>query len=267
MTAVACLRVTVDRAPAGVTPAALVSLVAKLGSARLEAGWAWPRSHKVVSPFTFVLADPRVDQLDASELTTLAADLRRSLFGSEADGEVALMLFEGDPVEVARIAAATDESLEGILAGTEKPAFPGRIIRITPAGAVEIPADSAAAHLAQANFAAEGADTTEEEAEEPPPAAPDPGATASPEIGFWGVYFLVRERFIGSAVDWGAEGPPLTTPAPTSAIWRSSPSWGESRAARKTAISSRRWTSRRFCGRPSGTIIRPSSCGCSPRIG
>ncbi|CAN5134759.1 hypothetical protein BH09PSE2_BH09PSE2_09440 [soil metagenome] len=200
MTAVACLRVIVGSPPAGMTPSALAAVVAKVGRARLEKSWAWPRRHGLVAPFSFVLADPSVEQLDASELTRLAADLQRTLFGAEASGQVALLLFQGEQIEMMRLAATTPEGFEAMLSGAEGEALPGKIMRITPAGVQEIGAARAALHVAHARLGTEPAPVA--------PTAPPLGEFVSrdrADVGFWGVYFLTRERFIGSAVNW----PPL----------------------------------------------------------
>ncbi len=199
MTALACLRVLVSSPPEGVTAQTLAALVARVGEARLQKSWAWPRRYGLVAPFSFMLADPSADKLDVSELPQLAVDLQRTLFGSAAAGKVALILFEGDQSAVTRLAAASVDDLESVLGGLTDAPFDGRILRITSAGMQEVDASRALVHVAPATAAAEKIADSDLS---PLPFVP----TSHANVGFWGIYFLGRERFIGSAVNW----PPLT---------------------------------------------------------
>ena len=95
MAAIACLRVIVEAERAGLPAATLGRLVAKFASAYLETRWIWPRQFAPLTDFSFMLTDPRADELDVRELGRLSDELQVKLFGAEAVGDVKLLLFEG----------------------------------------------------------------------------------------------------------------------------------------------------------------------------
>ncbi|MGH1557575.1 hypothetical protein ACRAWD_06470 [Caulobacter segnis] len=52
------------------------------------------------------------------------------MFGSKGEGEIALLMFEGDQNDVMRFASANSETLKALLAGEQSGEFAGRIRRI-----------------------------------------------------------------------------------------------------------------------------------------
>ena len=68
MTAIACLKVFVGDDLCFADSETMPALVAKVAGA----AWIWPRRHRLVAPFSFVLADLRALRLDARELQKLS---------------------------------------------------------------------------------------------------------------------------------------------------------------------------------------------------
>lgn len=196
MTAIACLKIFVGEELKFADTETMAGLVAKVAGAYLETVWRWPRRHGLIAPFSFVLADPRASRLDARELRELAADLQHRLFGDKGVGEIALLMFEGDQSDVMRFAGTSHEALRALLSGEDDGDFAGRICKITPEGVTS---------LVPRNGPVEGLPPTEElEAIEPDP--PKGGASSllgapMATTGWWGIYYLLRERFVGSGVD------------------------------------------------------------------
>jgi hypothetical protein len=135
VTAVACLRVVVEAARTGLSPAALGPLVAKFSTVYLESRWLWPRQFKPLTHYSYLLTDPRADELDARELARMSDELQAKLFGAGSNGEVALLLFEGSP-EAATAFAILDT--DALMAAIRNPALlppGGRLTRIVSPGA------------------------------------------------------------------------------------------------------------------------------------
>ncbi|MDB5457330.1 MAG: hypothetical protein JWP92_2915 [Caulobacter sp.] len=197
MTAIACLKIFVDKKLRPSSSESMAGLVAKVAGAYLETVWAWPRRYGLVAPYSFVLADPRATRLDAKELQKLAADLQFKLFGDKGAGDIALLMFEGDQNDVMRFASTQAEALRALLLGVDDGAFSGRMCKITPDSVTSI---------APPDGPVEGAPTAEELAAiEPEP--PEFGVAGLLDIptartGWWGIYYLLKERFVGSGVDW-----------------------------------------------------------------
>ncbi|ADG12400.1 hypothetical protein [Caulobacter segnis] len=197
MTAIACLKIFVGEDLRFGDADAMAALVAKVAGAYLESSWTWPRRYGLVAPYAFVLADPRATRLDARELQKMARDLQVKMFGDKGAGEVALLMFEGDQTDVMRFASAHDEALKALLSGEAGSDFAGRICKITPDVVTSVqppggPLDGAppAAELA---------------AIEPEPPLDGIGALLDAprrNTGWWGIYYLAKERFVGSGVDW-----------------------------------------------------------------
>ncbi len=214
MTTIACLKVFVADDQGAANFDALPGLVAKIAGAYLETTWVWPRRYGLVAPFSFVLADPRVTQLDPRELQKIAADLQFKLFGREGEGDVALLLFEGDQSDVMRFAGTNSDALKALLAGEDDGAFKGRICKITPNGV---------ASVTPAGGSIEGAPPAEELATRAAAAAEATFSGMEAEIhpsplqvDWWGIYYQAKERFVGSGMNWpmlGATGPPDDTSA------------------------------------------------------
>lgn len=136
MTALACLRIIIDAdrisADSGET---LATLIGKVGSAFLESRWSWPRRFGQIAPGAFLLADPRSDTLDASELTALSDELHLKLFGANGPGNVTLALLEGDQESATRFAALNLVDLGRLMAGIcVIDGLEGKLSRITPEG-------------------------------------------------------------------------------------------------------------------------------------
>src|ERR1700754_1527536 len=115
--AMACLRVSILAPPGGEQADDLQLLVAKVINAFLQSRWEWPRQFEQMTPYAFVLTDPRADRMDRRGLKALAGELQRRLFGSEGEGEVALLMFEGSDMEVHRFARLGVDDVERMLAG------------------------------------------------------------------------------------------------------------------------------------------------------
>jgi hypothetical protein len=134
MTALACIRVFIGADLATDKVDALAPLIAKVGSAFLDGRWKWPRRHAVAAPFAFLLTDPRVERLDPNDLRSMAAELQHRLFGDQGEGEVCLLMLEGDQAEIQRFAAADRDTLSRLLQG-EDVGLDGRLTQIAPEGA------------------------------------------------------------------------------------------------------------------------------------
>jgi hypothetical protein len=88
MTAVACLRVAVDATRVKLSPAALGPLVSRFSGSYLESRWRWPRLFQPLTHYSYLLTDPRADEMDLRELAQLADDLQTKLFGTGLGGDV-----------------------------------------------------------------------------------------------------------------------------------------------------------------------------------
>lgn len=131
--AMACLRVSVLSPPGGQDERELQALVAKVINAFLQSRWEWPRLFEQMTPYAFVLTDPRADRMDKRALKALASELQLKLFGSEGEGEVSLLLFEGDDMQVHRFARLSLDDVERMLAGEIlTPPLEGVLNHITP---------------------------------------------------------------------------------------------------------------------------------------
>ena len=131
--AMACLRVSIHGAPQGHTASDLQTLVAKLINAFLETRWQFPRQFEQMTPYAFVLSDPKAAKMDRRALKALAAELQLKLFGADGDGdgEVSLLVFEGSDVEVHRFARLPGEDVERFMDGEAlDPPFEGKADRI-----------------------------------------------------------------------------------------------------------------------------------------
>jgi hypothetical protein len=192
MSAVACLRVDVTGECAGMPAAALAPLVQKFASAYLETRWSWPRKFSPLTDFCFLLIDPRADELDVRELRKLSDELQRHLFGTGDEGEVALLVFEGNHAAVTAFAAM---DAPAVAAAVKDPALlppGGRLTRIV-AEWRETVEQAAAAPAASAEWGPTDAALKRELTGPPPPAAPA-------WEGVQGVYFTPRELFYGDVV-------------------------------------------------------------------
>jgi hypothetical protein len=203
MTAIACLKVFVGDELRFADNDTMAGLVGKVAGAYLETTWLWPRRYGLVAPFSFVLADPRATQLDARELQALSRDLQHKLFGDKGEGDIVLLMFEGDQTDVMRFAGLHAAELKALLNGEDDGSISGRVCRITPEGVTSV--------VPQGGPVC-GAPTMEELAALAPPAG-DPGPPA--RVGWRGVYHGPRQVFIGSVAVW--------RPARTASVFGLSP--------------------------------------------
>lgn len=178
MTAIACMRILVSEGLGPGRASALAELVDKVVNAFLQTRWAWPRQFSALAPFTFALTDPSRLEIEVGELQALSMDLHVKLFGSEGQGRVVLLAFEGERSEVLRFAEAAPDELRAVLAGAAPPKFRGKISLISPDGVEPLEHAEVAATLR----------------------TPSPDAGPTPEHRFSGVYFLSRQAFVGSAL-------------------------------------------------------------------
>jgi hypothetical protein len=186
--AMACLRVSIHAAPRGQDADALKDVVAKVINAFLQSRWEWPRLFEQMTPYAFVLTDPRAERMDKRGLTALASELQLKLFGAEGEGEVSLLLFEGVDIEVHRFARLSLADVERMLAGgLMEPPFAGLLGRIDPARPPE-------PELAAA------ADDFDDLAFESPPtrAPPIPHRNSALESVYGGLYLTMTQSFVGS---------------------------------------------------------------------
>ena len=193
MTAIACLKVFVGDELRFADNDTMAALVGKVASAYLETTWLWPRRYGLVAPFSFVLADPRATQLDARELQALARDLQFKLFGEKGEGDIALLMFEGDQTDVMRFAGIHGTQLKALLNGDDDGSLAGRVCRITP---TEV--SSVVPHGGPVCGAPPMEELAALAAEEP--AGEADGSPAG--VGYRGVYYAAREMFIGSVATW-----------------------------------------------------------------
>ena len=206
MTAIACLKVFVGDELRFADNDTMAALVGKVAGAYLETTWLWPRRYGLVAPFSFVLADPRATKLDARELQALARDLQFKLFGEKGEGDIALLMFEGDQTDVMRFAGLHAAELKALLNGEDDGSIVGRVCRITP---TEI------SSVVPQGGPVCGVPTMEELAALPP-TSEEAGPPA--RVGYRGVYHGARQVFIGSVAVWRPAQAPsafgLTPPRP-----------------------------------------------------
>jgi hypothetical protein len=184
--AMACLRVSILSPPGGQDEGELQALVAKLINAFLQSRWEWPRQFEQMTPYAFVLTDPRAERMDKRGLKALAGELQLKLFGSEGEGEVSLLLFEGPDMEVHRFARLSVDDVERMLAGEAlHPPIEGTLDFIT----AELARDDGPIWET----------TNSDEGDEPPP-RPQPIARRPGryEAAYAGLYLASTQSVIGS---------------------------------------------------------------------
>ncbi len=192
MTALACLKIMVGEDLRFADVDAMAALVAKVAGAYLESRWTHPRRYGLVAPFSFVLADPRATLLDARELQAMAHDLHTKLFGHSGDGEVSLLMVEGDKAEVMRFAGMPPQQLKALLAAEGLGEAIGRVCRITPEGVTSL-------------VPVGGPVAGEPPMEALQDIAPEP---PRPRVAYRGVFHASRELFVGNVAVWRADEAP-----------------------------------------------------------
>ena len=195
MTAVACLRVAVDVEKTGLSPAVLGPLIAKFSGIYLEGKWQWPRQFAPLTHYSFLLTDPRADELDVQELARLGDDLQIKLFG-EGDGDagkVGLLLFEGSAEAVKAFAALDDAAVSAALLDPSLLPPGGRLSRIEATGSEPDDAQSRSRGQVGPIWVTQQAaleDMAQTEANQPMPQLE----------GVQGIYFTLRSVFVGDVV-------------------------------------------------------------------
>ena len=203
--AMACLRVSIMAPPGGQQVDDLQLLVAKVINAFLQSRWEWPRRFEQMTPYSFVLTDPRADRMDKRGLKALASELQLKLFGSDGEGEVSLLLFEGSDLEVHRFASLSIADVDCLAAGEAmNPPFEGSLDRIIGRARedrlarMEAVAERLHPPLPQSGPAA-STDFDDLAFDEPAPrAAPAPRAPGRYENVYAGLYLSITQSFVGS---------------------------------------------------------------------
>lgn len=203
--AMACLRVRILGAPGGHTADDLQALVAKVINAFLQTRWEWPRQFEQMTPYAFVLTDPRADRMDKRALKALAEELQLKLFGAEGEGEVSLLMFEGSDVEVHRFAGLSVDEVERMAAGEPMtPPFEGTLDRITADRGREARLDrmGALGERLQATPApvspVNAFDLDDLDVEPPERPSPPPRPAGPIELVYGGLYLTMTQSFVGS---------------------------------------------------------------------
>lgn len=196
VTAVACLRVAVDAEKTGLKPAVLGPLVAKFSGIYLEGKWQWPRQFAPLTYYSFLLTDPRADELDVQELARLGDDLQIKLFGEGDDeaGKVGLLLFEGPAEAVQAFAALDDAAVSAALLDPSLLPPGGRLSRVeaAPTQTGDEPTLSPGAPVGPIWVTQQAAleDIAETATKHPMPSLD----------GVQGIYFTLRSVFVGDVV-------------------------------------------------------------------
>lgn len=190
MPAVACLRVDVSAQQTQLPPATLAALVHKFTVSYLEMRWAWPRRFVSLTEVSALLTDPRVDDLDLSELQRLSENLQHHLFGAGEEGDVSLLVFEGDTDAVTAFAAMSATAVAEALQNPALLPHGGRITRIRAGAPLMEVMSGQGPRAAEACEPVATAHWVFDAAPPPPPAWE----------GVQGIYFMPREIFFGDVV-------------------------------------------------------------------
>lgn len=183
MTAIACLRVSLDANRTDVPLESLGPLVAKYAGAFLEVRWCWPRTSTPLSQYCYLLTDPRTETLDTAELARLSEELELRLFGTAASDAVALLLFEGSEEAIAEFSALSDAGVLELMTSDRDLPCGGRLSRIGPDGGLtRVPPEAPRRfHIPD---------------DEPAP----------PREAVQGIYFAGRELFVGDVLSCTPDG-------------------------------------------------------------
>jgi hypothetical protein len=201
MTAIACLKIFIGAKVSDANQTALAGLVGKVAGAFLDSRWSWPRRWGEVAPFTFVIADPRTTRLDGHEVTSLAAELHLRLFGQGGEGDVRLLMFEGETDAVMRFASQEPAELEKYLTGPGPAVgMEGRLLRVTADGVYALAPASELGPVPPPATAPSAAPQSEPAAA--PRLPPRTIAGKEPEwlAQFRGVYSTRNASFVGGVV-------------------------------------------------------------------
>src|ERR1700761_2653428 len=200
--AMACLRVSILAPPGAEQAEDLQLLVAKVINAFLQSRWEWPRRFEQMTPYSFVLTDPRADRMDKRGLRALASELQLKLFGSDGEGEGSLLLFEGSGLEAHRFAKLSIADVDRMAAGELlNPPFEGSLDRIIGRVREEHMArlDARPAPPPHQAPPASSVEFDDLAFDEPPPRpAPAPRAPGRYENVYAGLYLSITQSFVGS---------------------------------------------------------------------
>ena len=133
MPASACLRILLNLSDEQFARLdALGPLVSKVTGAFLESRWSWPKRYAVVTPFSFMLTDPKAAEVDVVRLERLAEELQLKLFGTSTGGDVLLVLHDGDEADTAQFVSMDHATLkQAIEAPTGVSPFGGRMLQLS----------------------------------------------------------------------------------------------------------------------------------------
>ncbi|MDR3507129.1 MAG: hypothetical protein P4L64_04445 [Caulobacteraceae bacterium] len=186
MAASACLRIVLDLSEEKLAKLeALGPMVAKVTSAFLETRWSWPKRFEALTPFSFMLTDPRVTEVDVSGLRRLADELQIKLFGASDMGDVILLLHDGEETDTAHFVQMDHAALKtAVLEPLGPTPFGGRLMRMSTA-------DGDASPMMWVNL--------ERDASKAPGTAKAAQAHGV-ETVYHGVYFTPRQSFVGCGV-------------------------------------------------------------------
>lgn len=187
MSASACLRILLDLSDEKLARLdALGPLIAKVTGAFLESRWFWPKRYELLTPFSFMLTDPRATDVDIAQLELLAEALQQKLFGTSDAGDVTLLLFDGDDADTAKFMQMDHAALKR---ATQEPLqaapFAGRLLKISTAASAPSTLRWRTLERAPVKVASDGVGGL--------------GAIGT-DTTFRGVYFAPRQFFIGSIV-------------------------------------------------------------------
>ena len=179
MTAVACLRVSLDANRTDIPLESLGPLVAKYTNAFLEVRWCWPRTYDPLTHYCYLLTDPRTEELDTLELARLSEELELRLFGTAASDALTLLLFEGDDAAIDEFSGLSELGVAELVSSERPMPGGGRLSRIAPDGSLSpIPPD---------------ADRPARRFTDAPPAPP-------PVEALQGIYFPGQQLFVGDVL-------------------------------------------------------------------
>lgn len=185
MTATACLRVSLDANRTDVPVASLGPLVAKYATAFLEVRWCWPRQSMALTPYCYLLTDPRADRLDTTEIARMSEELELRLFGTAASEALTLLLFEGEEEAIAEFSTLSDEGVKEMMSGARPLPAGAQLSRIAPDGTLSpTPPDQPGLRR-----------KLREDEPEPPP-----------EEAVEGIYFPGRQVFVGDVLSCTPSG-------------------------------------------------------------
>ena len=186
LSASACLRILLDLSDEKQAKLdALGPLVSKVTNAFLDGRWSAPRRYVTLTPYSFMLTDPKADEMDVARLGKLAKELQQRLFGDSDAGDVTLLLHDGDDAATARFVTMDHASLKRATQDRDQPPpFTGKLFKISTAGGDQ-------------GFKEPGWESIDFNSG---PNVRNPSGPGLPDAMFHGIYFRVSQCFVGSGV-------------------------------------------------------------------